>query len=237
MILWHHDMNCYNFKAFSYIELTSCCLPTPPNVAPYSIPNHPSRRYNAINNIWLDPMLAWNATKRVVQHDPKSFMIIRQCISCVVDRRALRKLRKTLSMMTSWSGNIFRVAGPFCGEFISHRWIPSTKASGAELWCFLWSWPEQKGWVSNRDAGNLRRHCADYGVTIMFISMDAEMMIHYIRNKIPYCPRLRDFLCVDVIREYLKGWHIHIFSGKATHICLIVSVIIGGHVYRFEYFT
>ena len=26
-----------------------------------------------------------------------------------------------------------------CGEFTSHRWIPRTKASEAELWCFLWS--------------------------------------------------------------------------------------------------
>ena len=28
---------------------------------------------------------------------------------------------------------------PLCGEFTGHRWIPRTKASNAELWCFLWS--------------------------------------------------------------------------------------------------
>ena len=28
---------------------------------------------------------------------------------------------------------------PLCGEFTGHRWIPRTKASDAELWCFLWS--------------------------------------------------------------------------------------------------
>ena len=33
---------------------------------------------------------------------------------------------------------------PLCGEFTGHRWIPHTKASDAELWCFLWSAPEQK---------------------------------------------------------------------------------------------
>ena len=27
----------------------------------------------------------------------------------------------------------------FCGEFTGHWWIPLTKASGAELWMFLWS--------------------------------------------------------------------------------------------------
>ena len=45
-------------------------------------------------------------------------------------------------MMTSSNGNIFRVAGHLCGEFTGHRWIPSTKASDTELWCFLWSAPE-----------------------------------------------------------------------------------------------
>ena len=45
-------------------------------------------------------------------------------------------------MMTSSKGNIFRVTGPLCKEFTGHRWIPHTKASHAELWCFLWSAPE-----------------------------------------------------------------------------------------------
>ena len=45
-------------------------------------------------------------------------------------------------MMTSSNGNIFRVTGPLCGEFTGHRWIPLTKASDAELWCFLWSTSE-----------------------------------------------------------------------------------------------
>ena len=46
-------------------------------------------------------------------------------------------------MMTSSNGSIFRVAGPLCGEFPDHRWIPLTKASDAELWCFLWTASEQ----------------------------------------------------------------------------------------------
>ena len=45
--------------------------------------------------------------------------------------------------MTSSNGSICRVTGPLCGEFTSYRWIPITKASDAELWCFLWSTPEQ----------------------------------------------------------------------------------------------
>ena len=45
-------------------------------------------------------------------------------------------------MMTLSNGNIFRVTDPLWGEFTSHRCIPLTKASDAELYCFL-STPEQ----------------------------------------------------------------------------------------------
>ena len=41
-------------------------------------------------------------------------------------------------MMASSNGNIFCVTGPLRGEFTVHRWILRTKASDAELWCFLW---------------------------------------------------------------------------------------------------
>ena len=45
-------------------------------------------------------------------------------------------------VMTSSNGNIFRVTGTLCGEFTGPRWIPRTKASDAELWCFLRYAPE-----------------------------------------------------------------------------------------------
>ena len=45
-------------------------------------------------------------------------------------------------MMTSSNGNIFHVTGHLCREFTGHRWIPSTRASDAELWCCLWFAPE-----------------------------------------------------------------------------------------------
>ena len=69
--------------------------------------------------------------------------------------------------MTSSNGNIFRVTGHLCGEFTGLRWIPRTKASDAELSCFLWSAPEINGWVNNGEAGELRRHRAHYDVTAM----------------------------------------------------------------------
>ena len=46
-------------------------------------------------------------------------------------------------MMTSSNWNIFRVTGPLWGGTAGHRWIPFTKPSDAELWCFLWSALEQ----------------------------------------------------------------------------------------------
>ena len=64
------------------------------------------------------------------------------------------------------NGNIFRVTGPLCGEFIGHRWIPLTKASDTELWYSLIC-ARTKGWINNRDAGVLRRHRAHYDVTVM----------------------------------------------------------------------
>ena len=72
-----------------------------------------------------------------------------------------------ISMMTSSNRNIFHIF-PLEYTFVRgiHRWIPSTKASDAELWYFLWSaWIN--GWVNNGEAGDLRRHCAHYLVTVM----------------------------------------------------------------------
>ena len=71
------------------------------------------------------------------------------------------------TMMTFSNGNIFRVTGPLHGEFTGHRWwFSRTKASDAELWCFLWSEPWINGWVNNRESGDLRHHCAHYDVIV-----------------------------------------------------------------------
>ena len=73
-----------------------------------------------------------------------------------------------LYMMTSSKGNSYRVTGPLRGEFTGHRWIPRTKASDAELWCFCFficAWIN--GWVTNREVGDLIRPRAHYDVTAM----------------------------------------------------------------------
>ena len=67
-------------------------------------------------------------------------------------------------MMASSIGNILRITGPLCREFTGHS---LTKASGAGLWCFLWSACWTNGWVNNRNAGDLRRYRAHYDVTVI----------------------------------------------------------------------
>ena len=84
-------------------------------------------------------------------------------------------------MMTSSNGNISRVTGPLCGEFTAHLWIPLTKASDAELWCFLWSAP----WINNCEAGDLRRHRAHYDVIVM-VSTNSHMGTILISDKSAY---------------------------------------------------
>ena len=53
---------------------------------------------------------------------------------------------------------------PFCGEYTGHQWIPRTKASDAELWCFIWSALDK--WLSKQWWGRcLGGHRAHYDVT------------------------------------------------------------------------
>ena len=75
-------------------------------------------------------------------------------------------IRPEVSWWRHQMENIFRVTGHLCGEFTDNRWIPLTKVSDAELWCFLWS-ELNKRFVNNREAGDLRRHRVHYDVTVM----------------------------------------------------------------------
>ena len=69
--------------------------------------------------------------------------------------------------MTSSNGNIFRFTGHLCREFTGHRWIPHTKASDAELWCFLDLRLNKRfskqwwGWWFETPSHPLLRHCND----------------------------------------------------------------------------
>ena len=96
---------------------------------------------------------------------------------------------KMIHMMMSSNGSIFRVTGPLCGELTGHRWIPLTKGSDVELWCFLSSAPWISGWVNNREAGDFRRHHAHYNVIVLvweFTCMNEcsrKIIFFYIRDE------------------------------------------------------
>ena len=68
------------------------------------------------------------------------------------------------TMMTSSNENIFRVTGPLWGKSSGHRWIPLTDASDEELWCVLWSAPEQTAEQTIETPVIWEAH---YGVTVM----------------------------------------------------------------------
>ena len=84
--------------------------------------------------------------------------------------------------MTSSNGNIFRVTGHLCGEFIAPRWIHRTNASGAELWCFLWSASEER--LSKQSWGWwLRRYRAHYGVIVIILIVIVERIRQFVTPK------------------------------------------------------
>ena len=72
------------------------------------------------------------------------FINSRQYISFENDKiiHIVQQLYKNIKTLSRW--NILRVSGPLCGESIDHWLIPLTKASDAELRCFIWSAPEKE---------------------------------------------------------------------------------------------
>ena len=68
-------------------------------------------------------------------------------------------------IMTSSTENIFRVNGPLCGNSpVTGQRSPARRSF--DVFFDL----RPKGWVNNWDAGDLRRHCAHYDVTVKFWS-------------------------------------------------------------------
>ena len=72
-----------------------------------------------------------------------------------------------LFMMMSSNGNIFGVTGPLCGEFTAHWWITPQTGQWHEALVFSLICALTIGCSNNRDIGDLRRHHAQYDVTVM----------------------------------------------------------------------
>ena len=77
-------------------------------------------------------------------------------------------------MMASSNGNIFRFTGPLCGEFLSHRGVPLTKASDAGFRCFYqrlnkWFSKQSRRRWSETPSCSLWRHCNGAGKDIQLV--------------------------------------------------------------------
>ena len=124
-------------------------------------------------------------------------------------------------MMTQWNGNIFRVTGPLCGEFTGHRWIPLTKASDAEFWCFFLICAWMNSLVNNHEAVDLRHHRTHYDVTVMIshhlishihikLDSDSEWFIqHSMRNDNSQIVAWST--SVQIIVHKQQTWKIHVY--------------------------
>ena len=69
--------------------------------------------------------------------------------------------------MTSSNENIFRVTDPLCGEFTGTGEFPTQRPVTRSFDVFFDMRPKINDWVSNREAGDLRRHCGHYAVNVM----------------------------------------------------------------------
>ena len=108
--------------------------------------------------------------------------------------------------MTSSNGNIFCVTDHLCREFTGHRWIPHTKASDAELWCFFFICAWINGWVNNHEAGGLRRHRAHYDIT----ATEPSLNVVNTATPIPrfrYIPISHDNLYYRILNQFPDSTH------------------------------
>ena len=151
-------------------------------------------------------------------------------------------------MMTKSNGDIGRVTSLLCGEFTGHRRIPHTKASDAELWCFLW-WTNN--WANNGDAGYLRHHRAHNDIIVISIIYDEQIIWNILTKRIHRNYVLANATMISVTLQI--SWRrrrmqlprsrrnaTKIFNFLCSFVCLPFSSIYGSFVkfcQRFAYHT
>ena len=129
---------------------------------------------------------------------------------------ALKMVLKFTPFSIWW--NIFRVPGPVCGEFTGHWWIPRTKASDAELWCFFFICAWINGWANTREAGDLRCHRAYYDVIVMTM----ENILHVRVSNVYTDVNVFKKCCPGRLITYV---HMKLFSGCGQCIVHIDGLV------------
>ena len=126
--------------------------------------------------------------------------------------------------------NIFCVTGLLWGEFTGHRWIPLTKASDAELLCFLWSAPDQTVSKQSRRrwfetwSRPLWSHCN--GPASPVLTWGCFYIKHWKKLELLCCKSCRQCrrhrLCNDslVYHQWRQRWH-HGNSSFGVGYCII----------------
>ena len=127
------------------------------------------------------------------------------------------------SMMMSSNGNIFRVTGPFCEEFTSHRWIP-----------FTMQWVNRPGpldlgaWHHLKDITNTpySGECSKDLLDSMLICMAMQMWTHsdkgqdWFRTELPQSYGLCH---EEFVFEIKSWWKLH--ECFVLKICICPSVV------------
>ena len=112
------------------------------------------------------------------------------------------------------------LTGPLWGESTAHRWIPLTKASNADLWCFLWS-PSNK-WLSEQSRRrwfemswrSLWRHC---NVTALCGEGNSPVTCRFpFSIKEPWC--FLRFLCVNKLLNKQSNYRYDITKVMSRYI-------------------
>ena len=91
-----------------------------------------------------------------------------------------RKKHLIISKLMMTSSNIFRVTGLCAGNLSVPGEFPTQRPVTRSFDVFF---DRINGWVNNRGAGDLRRYCAHYDVTVMFNFFEIESA-HFISHAI-----------------------------------------------------
>ena len=121
-------------------------------------------------------------------------------------------------MMTSSNGNIVHVTGPLCGEFTGE--FPSQRPV---MWSFdnFCAWI--KGWVNNREAGDLRRYRAHYDIIVMIFHVTGPLCGEFTGEFPSQRPVMWSF---DVFCAWIKGWVNNREAGDLRHHQAHYAVIV-----------
>ena len=138
--------------------------------------------------------------------------------------------------MMSSNGYIFHVTGPLCGEFSSHWGIPLTKASDTELFFFFFICAWTNGWVNERDASDLRCHCAHHDITVMFLNENAWHLTTFFMNIILW-DRMDDKSTLVYIMAWCQTGTKPLFKPMVTQISLNNCMMVASHYLIQWWFT